>query len=183
MSSSYHPHTDGQIERLNQCLKAFLRCSVHSCPKQWAKWLPLTEFWYNTSYHSALGKSHFEVLYGHPPRHFAITNEVQTHTPDLDQWLLEHHLLQDVIQYNLHRAQHRMKHYADLQHSEKEFVVGDLAYLKLQPYIQSSVALRSNQKLSFRYYGPFKVLAHVGTVAYHLQLPDECKIHPVVHVS
>ncbi|XP_066324466.1 uncharacterized protein [Miscanthus floridulus] len=161
MSSSYHPQTDGQTERLNQCLKAFLRCSVHSCLKQWAKWLPLAEFWYNTSYHSALGKSPFEVLYGHPPRHFGITNEVPTHAPDLDQWLLERHLLQDVIQYNLHRAQHRMKHYADLQRSEKEFAVGDLVYLKLQPYIQSSVSPRSNQKLSFRYYGPFKLKRHV----------------------
>ena len=88
-----------------------------------------------------------------------------------------------MIQYNLHGAQHRMKHYANLQRCEKEFAVGDLVYLKLQPYIQSSVAPRSNQKLSFRYYGPFKVLAHVGTVAYHVQLRDECKIHPVVHVS
>ena len=75
-----------------------------------------------------------------------------------------------------------MKHYADLQRSEKEFAVGDMVYLKLQPYIQSSIAPRSNQKLSFRY-GPFKVLARVGAVAYRLQLPDECRIHPVVHIS
>lgn len=68
MSSSYHPQTDGQTERLNQCLEAFLRCTVHSCPKQWIKWLPLAEFWYNTTYHSALGHTPFEVLYGHPPR-------------------------------------------------------------------------------------------------------------------
>ena len=34
MSSSYHPQFDGQIERLNQCLEAFLRCNVQSCPKQ-----------------------------------------------------------------------------------------------------------------------------------------------------
>lgn len=76
-----------------------------------------------------------------------------------------------------------MKHYADLHHSEKVFEVGDMVYLKLQPYIQSSVAPRSNQKVSFKFCGLFKVLAMVGAVAYKLQLPDECRIHAVVHTS
>jgi hypothetical protein len=62
MSSSYHSQTDGQTERLNQCLEGFLRCTVHSCPRQWHKWLPVAEYWYNTTIHSSLGKSPFEVL-------------------------------------------------------------------------------------------------------------------------
>ena len=74
MSSSYHPQTDGQTERLNECLEAFLRCGVHSCPKQWHKWIPLDEYWYTTSDHTALGLTPFEVLYGHPPWHFGILN-------------------------------------------------------------------------------------------------------------
>jgi len=56
MSSSYHPQMDGQTERLNQCLETFLRCLVHSCPTKWLDWLPLAEYWYNTTFHSALGK-------------------------------------------------------------------------------------------------------------------------------
>lgn len=76
-----------------------------------------------------------------------------------------------------------MKSYADKGRSEREFQVGDNMYLKLQPYIQSSVAPRTNQKLSFKYYGPFPVIERVGAVAYKLQLPDDCRIHPVVHVS
>jgi transposase InsO family protein len=64
MSSSYHPRTDGQMERVNQCLETFLRCFVHACPSRWLQWLPLAEFWYNTNIHSALGRSPFEVLYG-----------------------------------------------------------------------------------------------------------------------
>jgi hypothetical protein len=43
---------------------------IHSCPNKWSTWLPLAEFWYNTTYHSALGKSPFEVLYGKQPKHF-----------------------------------------------------------------------------------------------------------------
>jgi hypothetical protein len=57
------------------------------------KWSPLAEFWYNTSYHSALGRTPFEVLYGHSPRHFGITNDVQSCALDFDQWLLEKELV------------------------------------------------------------------------------------------
>lgn len=167
MSSSYHPQTDGQTERLNQCLEGFLRCSVHSCPKQWAKWLPLAAFWYNTSYHSSLGKSPFEVLYGHSPRHWHL--QWGSNTCTWIRWMAPGKKLaarSDSVLVAPSLASHE-----------------DMVYLKLQLYIQTSVAPRSNQKLSFKFYGPFKVLARVGNVAYHLQLLDECHIHPVVQIS
>jgi hypothetical protein len=53
-------------EQVNQCLEGFLRCFVRSCQTKWVDWIPLAEFWYNTILHSALGKTPFEVLYGHP---------------------------------------------------------------------------------------------------------------------
>ena len=49
--------------------------------------------------------------------------------------------------------------------------------------MQYSLALRSNQKLAFKYFGPFKILARVGQVAYKLDLPSSSSIHPVFHVS
>lgn len=83
MSSSYHPQTDGQTERLNQCLETFLRCTVSACPKQWPKWLPLAEYWYNTSFHSALCHTLFEVLYGHKPRHLGLPDPSSVSVQDL----------------------------------------------------------------------------------------------------
>jgi hypothetical protein len=103
--------------------------------------------------------------------------------PDLSEWLSERKLLHKLIQQQLLRAQQQMKHQADNKRSEREFQVGDMVYLKLQPHIQSSVAFRSNHKLSFRFFGPFKVLAKVGAVAYRRELLASAQIHPVVHVS
>lgn len=67
LSSAYHPQTDGQTERVNQCLKMYLRCICGNKPSQWSQWLPLAELWYNTSHHSALGMPPFKALYGQDP--------------------------------------------------------------------------------------------------------------------
>lgn len=65
-SSAYHPQSDGQTERLNQCVETYLRCFVHACPSKWSQWLSSAEFWYNTCDHSAIGRTPFEALYGYP---------------------------------------------------------------------------------------------------------------------
>jgi len=67
--------------------------------------------------------------------------------------------------------------------SERSFTVGDSVFLKLQPYVQSSVAPRAHHKLLFKYYGPYTVLERVGEVAYRLDLPVTSRILPVIHVS
>lgn len=183
MSSSYHPQTDGQIERVNQCMETFLHCFVHACPTKWIQWLSLAEFWYNTSCHSALGRSPFEVLYGHSPRHFGLDSASAISVLDLSDWLHEREVMQGLVKQHLLRAQERMKRQADKGRSERCFNVGDSVFLKLQPYAQTSLAPRANQMLSFKFFGPFRVLERIGSVAYRLELPPSASIHPVFHVS
>ena len=55
--------------------------------------------------------------------------------------------------------------------------------MRLQPYRQISVGGRRPEKLSPLFYGPYRALQRVGTVAYKLELPEEAKLHPVFHVS
>lgn len=63
-SPAYYPQTDGRSQRVNQCLETYLRCMTSTQPKKWLYWLPLAEYWYNSSYHTAINKSPFEAVYG-----------------------------------------------------------------------------------------------------------------------
>ena len=40
-----------------------------------------------------------------------------------------------------------------------------------------------DNKLSPKYYGPYKVLQNIGTMAYKLELLASSQVHPIFHVS
>lgn len=88
-----------------------------------------------------------------------------------------------MLKEQLARAQLRMKQYADKGRTPREFQVGDLVLLKLQPYAQKTVVNQPYPKLAFKYFGPFKVISRIGVVAYKLELPGDAQVHPVFHVS
>jgi hypothetical protein len=91
--------------------------------------------------------------------------------------------MDQLLHSHLSGAKHRMKKQADQHRSERSFQVGDTVYLKLQPYVQTSLAPRSHQKLAFHFFGPFRILERIGSVAYKLDLPPHSAVHPVFHVS
>jgi hypothetical protein len=63
-SSSFHPQTDGQTERVNQVLEDLLRACVLTYGSDWEKSLSYAEFSYNNSYQASLKMAPFEALYG-----------------------------------------------------------------------------------------------------------------------
>jgi hypothetical protein len=125
----------------------------------------------------------FKALYGRPPPAVIRIGNNCTPVDSVDQLLRERDAVLDDLMYNLIRAQQRMRQQADLKRREVTFEIGDLVFLKLQPYRQNSLARRPCDKLSPRFYGPFLIEAKVGAVAYRLALPEGSKIHPVFHVS
>lgn len=182
-TTSYHPHTDGQSEHVNQCLEMFLRCSVHDAPRQWRRLLPLAEFWYNSCFHTSLGCSPFHALYGHEPN-FGARLEIDPDPASTVTSVLKERATQlALLKKNLETAQTRMKANADKHRTEREFQVGEPVLLRLQPYAQTSVVNRPYPKLAYKFFGPYPVLERIGKVAYRLELPPSSQIHNVFHVS
>lgn len=142
----------------------------------------MSEWWYNTTYHTATGMTPYEALYGSPPPSISY-QAARCIDPTLNQFVKDRLQMHQLLKENLLKAQERMKLFADRKRSDREFKVGDEVYLKLQPYRQLSVNARRNQKLAAKYYGPYPVTRRIGTVAYQLKLPEESRIHDVFHVS
>ncbi|KAJ4750063.1 polyprotein [Rhynchospora pubera] len=182
-SIAYHPQSDGQTERVNQCLENYLRCMVYNKQKQWHKWLSLAEWWYNTTYHSAIKCIPFQALYGYSPPQLPMGTPPKSQVEAVNEVLKERHQTLLELRQNLQKAQARMKKQADTRRSERQLHVGSWVYLKLHPQRQLSTPHMNNRKLSMKYYGPFEIIEKIGEVAYKLKLPDGSSIHAVFHVS
>ena len=160
-----------------------MRCMTGTSPTQWVKWLPLAEWWYNTNYHTTTKSTPYEIIYGYPPSlhipYFPKDSPVEV----VDDFLCKREQILQAVKRNLQDVRHRMVQLANKHRSERTFTIGDLVYLKLQPYRQKTVANRQSQKLASKYYGSYEVLARIGTIAYKLKLPASASIHPVFHVS
>ena len=183
MSSAYHPQTDGQTEVVNRCLEQYLRCFVHQWPRKWNMYLSWAEFWYNTTFHVSTGMTPFQALYGRPPPSVPMDSIGSSPVHEVDHALQTRDELLRQLKSNLAAAANRMKQTADKKRRDVEFKEGDMVYLRLHPYRQSSVFKRAHQKLCSRYFGPYQIIQKVGPVAYKLQLPEGAKVHSTFHVS
>ena len=156
-STAYHPQTDGQTERVNQCLENYLRHMAFLQPKKWHHWLALAEWWYNTSFHTSLKMTPFQALYARPPPQLA---ELFLPPDDINGALTPNVVATEIaqrIKENLLKAQERMKVQADKHRQERTLDIGDMVYLKLQPYRHTSLSIHRCLKLHSKYYGPFRV--------------------------
>jgi hypothetical protein len=154
-STAYHPESDGQTERVNQCLEQYLRTMAFQEPKKWSTWLTTAEWWYNSSYHTAIKTSPFEALYEYKPPQLQEISIADSVSPEAQTTLQEKSDMIQTLQRNLLLAQKKMKKYADMNRTPRTFQVGDMVYLKVQPHRETALGHGHSLKLSSKYYGPF----------------------------
>jgi len=180
MSTSFHPQTDGQTERVNRVLEEYLRHYVSPVHDDWDRFLASAEFALNDSYHASIGMTPFYMTYGYHPRLPGRVGVAKRNNPEGHAFVENIHAAVKKAKELLRVAQEKQKQYADSKRRELEFAVGSQVLLSTQ-----NIRIKSpgTQKLLPRYIGPFPVLERIGEVAYKLELPSQLRVHPVFHVS
>ena len=179
LSSSWHPQTDGQTERVHRTLEQMLRTYIQHDEAAWEDLLPAAELAYNCTTHNSTGLTPFEVMNGENPLTASDLDVVDELEPTISPPMTK--LFQQLVDRaaaQLLLAQARYKYYADLKRRDVTFQAGDLVWVSTRNMQATGVA-----KFQPRFIGPFKVLEPVGAVAYRLELPDSMQLHPVFHVS
>jgi hypothetical protein len=132
-STTFHPQTDGQTERVNQVLEDLLRACVLTYGSDWEKSLSYVEFSYNNSYQASLKMAPFEALYGRKCRTPLMWSEVGERTFFSPATIVEADENVSKVRENLKIPESRQKSYADPKRRDVSFEVGEHVYLKVSP--------------------------------------------------
>jgi hypothetical protein len=99
---------------------------VHASPSKWKAWLPLAEYWYNTTYHTSLGCSPFKVVYGYEPFVAAAPAVHISSDMQVSEMLEAQFRYIEMLKVQLARAQNRMKQQANKLRTDRIFQVGEM---------------------------------------------------------
>ncbi|KAI5343688.1 hypothetical protein L3X38_011564 [Prunus dulcis] len=127
-STSFHPQTDDQTERVNALLELYLRHYVSANQRDWAKLLDVAQF----SCYMGSSLTAYKTA-----KKWQVTNEL--------------------ARAQLEKATRKMKKWADKHRRDVVFQTGDLVFVKLNPSQHNSTR-RLHKALLRRYEGPFPII-------------------------
>lgn len=165
-STTYHPASQGQIERCHAVIHDFISLYMSDSmeyQKDWDLFLPHITFAINSSVHSTTKLTPFHILYGREPilpfENLTLSNEPQFTTL---QKFLSH--IQDarLLAFDhIQQSRHRMAFYHNKKRENQQFNIGDLVLCR-KFYRKRGLS----SKLMTKYFGPYTVKERVSDVNY-----------------
>ena len=190
LSSSHHPQHDGQTEIVNKQLVTMLRAYINEDLSNWALWLHILEFAYNTSIHSSIGTTPSFLLYGfhlRTPLDFLKPGEVDvlnySLSPEAVSFLETLAMHRDSARRAIATAQDKQAvQYNKNRHNVPEFRKG--AKVLVNPHSLEWVdAKGTGAKLRQWWIGPFEVVQKINPNVYRLRMSDRYPGLPVFNIE
>jgi hypothetical protein len=182
MSTSYHPQTDGQTERVNRLMEEILRSYVKNDGSDWDLHLTAAEIAINTSQHSSTKFTPFHLNHGFDmrlPMDHAVRQLHTSHNPSAEGSIRNMNEDLQKAKQNIFTAQKRQARYAD-EHRRlgEDYKVGERVMLT------TSDLKHHSGKLSSKYVGPFQILSVSPDKTVELDLPSSMSAkHHKFHIS
>ncbi|GBG77789.1 hypothetical protein CBR_g25720 [Chara braunii] len=186
MSSGRHPETNGQSEQMNRLCQQLLRMYVRPDQIDWDENLPKIASAYNSSVHTATGRTPNALHKGWKPKRpvdVLTRDQFRRLPPGTREYAV---LFQEDIKKvkdNLKKAQDRMIEQAKKHRRPSTFKEGDLVWVKSKEF---SLEENVSQKLLLVYFGPWEVLKVIGDAegpSYIIDIPPHLKTYLVFHAS
>jgi len=181
LSTTYHPETDGQMERTNQELEQYLRMYINHRQNNWAEWLATAEFTFNNKVHTATRSSPFQVNYGREPR-MGFDIKKKGKNEKAEEFVKEMKERHEEARAALVKSQKEMKRQADRNRKEvEEYRVGDKVLISTKDF-SAELMKRATRKLTEKFIGPYMVKKIVSENVVELELLALFRVHPVVNM-
>ncbi len=157
-TTTYHPQTNGQVERYNRTLKAAIKSYLDDHPKDWDLYTPALTYAYNCQPHSSTSLAPFELVLSRPPTALAIQARQSTPASALesnDKWRAWLSKTLAEAKGKLAQAQARYKRNYDkrLRRHRERIQKDDTVFLRVERRDESL----SRHKLAAVAEGPFVV--------------------------
>ena len=181
MSTSNHPQTDGQTERVNRILNNLLRSYCYQEHDTWTNYLDMVEFAYNSSYQKSIDTTPFMADLGYQPtlplfRDLSLQPNYHAGVEDLGTKLKA---IQTRIQDQMAHAQRSQEFHANSHRNDATYNIGDWVLVHRETYAKSD----TYKKIQPAYLGPFKVVKKITDNVYEIDLPDHRKTHRCINVQ
>ena len=186
-TTSYHPQSDGWVERCNRRLKDILAKLINSSQKDRDVCIPHVLFVYRTAVHASIGVTPDRMLYGREVRipvdllviGVTASDEVPTDVPTYLQKMNRMFArAYDMARMKLKKSTQRYRDYYDSKANGKSFKVGDEVQL-FQAHSRKGIS----RKLSRSWEGPYTVMKALSDAVYRVQKDGKDRKLIVVHFN
>ena len=181
-TTSYHPQSDGQVERYNKSISDIVRRLVKRT-NEWDTVLGFSVCAYNATIHESTGFTPNRLWYGRELRYTfgSIVPDPQdpeerTYCDYVKGLQDKQRLAFDVARMALKKSAMNMKKQYDKKLNQIHYKAGERCLLK-----DHTKAKKGSKKFKPKYQGPYWILDKVGSVNFRIQKDENSKVEVVHH--